>query len=400
MAKAAGISRTKRWRRLFALAMLCVVVAGCRNPHKKPDATKGVVTGVVICADTGKPARFATVILTAIPKKDDKVDGGDLLSAAENTVTDLDGRFRIEAVEPGRYYAYATLEGYLDPVRNIDVAKAMAEPDDRRRALNAIEQWKDHMVEVTVGVHKISDVSLEMERGAEIHGTVNFDDGSPAIGMHFELLRKAGEGWSPVAGEPGAQWSFDEVSDGHGLYGVSNLPAGEYRVCTLMPADAQVSAGRVCLGNTFRAKNAKSVKVAAGESISGVDIEIPLSGLHSVGGTVTVLADGHSPAKGTVRLLYADDRQLVRETAIFDDGSFSFAYVPEDKYILQVTGAQDADKAAPAADTKAAGKETVDATDVPAPGRSYADKELPLMVKDDISDLRVQLGEPAKAANP
>ena len=65
-----------RWRWLFALASLCLACSGCRDipKTKKPDPTKGRVTGIVFCADTGKPARFATVTLSAFPKKDDKPD--------------------------------------------------------------------------------------------------------------------------------------------------------------------------------------------------------------------------------------------------------------------------------------------------------------------------------------
>ena len=112
----------RRW--LSILSASCLLLAGCNKfQHKAPDPTKGVVTGIVLCADTGKPARFATVTLTAAPKAGEKSDEGDPLPAAEITATDLDGRFRIEAVRPGRYYAFATLEGYLDPALALDPAK-------------------------------------------------------------------------------------------------------------------------------------------------------------------------------------------------------------------------------------------------------------------------------------
>jgi len=105
-----------RWRWLWIPACASLFACGCdKHSAKKPDATKGAVTGVVICADTGKPARFATVNLVSVPKKDAKTD--EQTPDTEGTTTDLDGRFRLEAVEPGQYLAYATLEGYLDPER-------------------------------------------------------------------------------------------------------------------------------------------------------------------------------------------------------------------------------------------------------------------------------------------
>jgi hypothetical protein len=247
-----------------------------------------------------------------------------------------------------------------------------------------ISQWKDHLTEVAVHVHRAAEISLQVERGAEIKGTVTYDDGSPAIGMHFQLSRKREKsGWTNVGMALFDGWSIRAVSDGHGRYNLANLPAGEYTVCTLMPSDAQDSAARVCLGNTFRKKDAGTVKVRAGEIASGVDIEIPLSGLHTVAGSVSSLADGHALGRGTVRVLYADDREKARESSIQEDGSFSFAYMPEGTYILQVTGAQEAERkdSEPGAEGAAA----------KAAIARYADKELPITVMSDVDDLQLQL---------
>ena len=131
------------WRRwVCALSVAILFLGGCEHHRaKKPDPTKGTVTGIVICADTGKPARFATVTLSAAPKKGEKVEGGQPLPATETTITGLDGRFRLEAVEPGRYYAFATLEGYLDPIRGLDFSRFDDMANDQERELEAIKQW-------------------------------------------------------------------------------------------------------------------------------------------------------------------------------------------------------------------------------------------------------------------
>jgi hypothetical protein len=382
-------------RRMWILSLACLLLAGCENKPKKPDPTKGAVTGIVLCADTGKPARFATVTLSAAPKAYAKADAiGDQnspLPATETGITDLNGRFRIEAVEPGRYYAFATQEGYLDPLSGLDFARLDALGTDKERNLDAIDQWKDHMVELTASVHRTTEVSLRMERAAEIAGTVTYDDGSPAIGMHFQLLRKAEKSGLTEVGLPLFDgWSTRAVSDSHGHFSVTNLPAGEYAVCALMPSESQDAAPRVCLGNTFRKKDSATLKVQAGETANGADIVIPLSGLHTVAGSVTALADGHALGRGTVRLLYADDREKARETSLLDDGSFSLQYVAEGKYILAVSGAQDAEQKAaePGADNSPGA-----AAKVPAVV-SYADKEIPLAVLNDMDDMQIPLAAP------
>jgi hypothetical protein len=88
------------WRRwLWILSITCLLLGGCdKHKAKNPDPTKGTVTGIVLCADAGKPARFATVTLSAAPRKDEKLGHGDPLPATESTETDLEGRFRRRAL--------------------------------------------------------------------------------------------------------------------------------------------------------------------------------------------------------------------------------------------------------------------------------------------------------------
>jgi hypothetical protein len=390
---------------LWILPAACLLLGGCtKHRPKKPDPTKGTVTGIVLCADTGKPARFATVTLSAAPRKDAKLEEGIPMPATESAVTGLDGRFRIEAVEPGQYYAFATLEGYLDPVRGLDFARLTELSSDRERNLDAISQWKDHLVEVTVNVRRASDVSLLVERGAEIVGTVTYDDGTPAIGMHFQLFRKnAKHGWSEVGAALFNQWSLPALSDGHGRYSLTNLPAGEYKVCAAMPLDDEKVSPAVCLGDTFRRKNATITKVAAGETAAGVDISIPLSGLHDVAGRIADLADGHPLNHAVVRLLYADDRELARETSDLDEGEFSIPYVPEGQYILQVSDASDPDRPVTTTQTDV----STGTVSTSTTGRRYAGKEIPVTVDDDLDDLQIVLtalppvpAPPAQATNP
>jgi hypothetical protein len=382
-----------RSRLLWILVCFCLFAGGCdQHSAKKPDPAKGVVTGVVTCADTGKPARFATIHLVAVPKEDAKADGQT--PEPESTLTDLDGRFRLEAVEPGQYFALATMEGYLDPERGLDLRRLNALGNEKEQTLEMAKQWKTHLVEVTVSRHRTAEVSIQVERGAEIDGSVTYDDGSPAIGMHFLLLRKAEKSeWSGVGLALFRGWSIDSKSDGHGHYSLTNLPAGEYKLCASMPVENEGAAPAICLGDTFRRKNATITKLAAGEIVNGADIMIPLSGLHTVSGTVTALADGHTPTHATVRLLYADDREDARELSP-NDGAFAFEYVPEGKYILQVTGAEDVEPANAATGAGDPG---------PAPPKAkavrYDDKEIPLTVQNDMEDLLVSL-TPAPPAAP
>lgn len=395
----------RRW--LFAIPVFCLALSGC-NGHgrpKKPDPTKGRVTGTVTCADTGKPARFASVILSLVPKKDEKTEDIDPLKATESTTTDLDGRFTLEAVEPGKYYAFATQEGYLDPERGFDMTRIGQGTGGAQPAVSsagqlnieAIKQWREHLTDVTVQVHHTAELSLEIERGAEINGTVRFDDASPAIGMHFQVLRKGDkEAWADVGLAIFKGWALDTVTDGHGRYSITNLSPAEYKVCASMPFDDELSSPSICVGDTFRKKDAKIIKLGAGEIASGTDITIPLEDMYTVSGQITALPDGHPPNQGTVRLLYADDRETARETGIGGyEGEFTFNYVRVGTYILQITEAEDADKTVEV--TQPDGSET--SVSKPGTGVKYADKEVPILVQEGMDDLRVTMA-PTPPAPP
>ncbi len=364
-----------RRRLLAALFVVVLTLCGCENRKQKPDSTKGRVTGIVLCADTGKPARFSVVTLIAVPSRDTTLEQGDPFASVGSTRTDLDGRFVLEAVPPGQYYATATIDGYQDPERGLDLTRLEAKANDAERAADAIAQWKEYLVPVKVSVHRTSEISIIIERASEIGGTVLYDDGSPAIGAHFVLSRKSqGGSWSNIGVSLLSAWQLPSVSDSHGRFTVSGIPAGEYRVCALLPTASQDNTLYVCLGNVLRPKDSSSVKVAAGEQLSSLEIVVPLSGLRTVSGSVTAATDGHAILHGTVQLLYTDDRESMRTASLDQDGQFSFEFVPEGTYLLRVSGANDA-RADESGGTNSAVSISL-----------YGDKEFPLQVSGDIDN--------------
>lgn len=377
-----------------SLGTAVLLLTGCDKRAAKPDPTKGAVSGIVICADTGKPARFATVALTPVPAKHAEPSDEPPLSPMASIDTGLDGRFRMEAIPAGEYYAFATLDGYLDPERGIDFGKVTAKATTSEQEQDAIQQWKEQLVEVKVAVRRVSEISIELHRAAEIEGMVSYDDGSPAIGMHFQLFRKnAKKEWSLVGLPLLSSWTIDATSDSHGHYVVDDLEPGEYIVCAMMPIDSEEVAPHVCLGNTVRRKDATTLKVSDAEIARGADIVIPLSGMHTVAGRVEAAADGHAPSQATVSLLYADDHEPARKIAMDKDGSFSFEYVGEDNYILRVSDAEDAAEDSGSSDPGDAGSKN----GTPQMARHYLNKEIPIHVQSDVNDVDVPLTDKAAA---
>jgi hypothetical protein len=88
--------------------------------------------------------------------------------------------------------------------------------------------------------------------------------------------------------------------------------------------------------------------LSAGEDRHGEDLQIPLSKLHTIRGSILAAHDGHVLNGGSVVLEYADDKSPLTQTTVSrDDQEFSFGYVPEGDYILQVNSAADVDYAEP-----------------------------------------------------
>lgn len=378
--------------RFWFCSAVCLMLYDCgpssRFAPRKPDPTKGTVTGTVICADTGKPARFATVELMPSPNapRGEANPAGDNAPGDETTETDLDGKFKIEAVKPGDYFAFATLDGYLNPLYGIDFDRIDSKADDKQQNADMIEQWKEHMEQISVSAHNTTDFTIQIERGAEVSGTVTYDDGSPAIGMRFALYRKNGKGaWTSVGLHSENDFSLEAKSDPRGRYTVTNLPAGEYAVCTLLPGDNQPGSPQLCLGNVFRKRDARTVSVSAGEAVGGADIVIPLNAIHSVAGSLVLAISGKEPNKARVHLLYADDREEAMAVDMFDDGSFLFPFVPQGSYILAVTDASYTETV-----TTTAPDGSAIATAKP---HALANREMAVMVDGDVKDLKVPLVE-------
>jgi hypothetical protein len=399
-----GSGRVKQLCWLCVAALVCLALSGCPDDSapRKPDPTKGTVTGLVLCTDTGKPARFATVMLLRAydPKTAGVGPDKDSVDLDESGTTGLDGKFKIEAVPPGDYYAFATLDGYIDPTLAVDENQLGSGASEREKLIDEIDQWKDHLVKLTVAAQHISDVNVSIDRGAEIDGNVSYDDSSAAIGIRFAVLRKTAENHWIMIGSNGGDESVEEKSDGRGRYSIPDLPDGEYKVCALLPVKDENTSPKFCFGGGFRIDKAETVKVSAGETHNGVDIVLPLDGLFTVAGNITAGTDAHAPSQATVHLLYADDRAEARQTPMLKDGSFSFDYVPAGNYILQITNAVDvvASAAAQTSGVSNGGNTSGDgsaATPQVVPGvHKYMDKETPLTVQSDMDDVQVTVVEP------
>jgi hypothetical protein len=268
----------------------------------------------------------------------------------------MDGSFTIQHVAPGTYYVIASQPGYISPLASRYIgpsADPSAKDQDAKKAPLSAPR-------ITVEGNLPVAVNVAIERGAAASGTVLYDDGSPASGIEINLLTRLKNQWVPIVFNiPGGNTSsgFTARTDDEGHYRLSGLPAGKYLI------KGQLRLSKVSYridehggsfssdvgyfldiypGNTTREKDAAPFVLTMGEERRGLDLDIPVSKLHSVRGNIIAAHDGHVLNAGSLVLLYSDDKTTAAFTSLTNgDDAFTFSFVPEGDYILRVNGASD-----------------------------------------------------------
>jgi hypothetical protein len=343
--------------RCVVFLMGLLAAASSRAPAAPgPDARRpgdARVVGHVICADTGQPARFATVILQPVPAQNARLDLQRLPSSS-STITGDDGAYAFESIPAGRYVIGAELQGYVNP---LVTASADQLTKDDPAAFSTVFH---HMTPVVVDASSTANADIRLERGAALSRTVSYDDGSPSIQATIELLRRAKDGATHEVALSSLELVFPGLAsvktNDLGQYRVAGLPSGDYVLRVSLPKPVAAFSGfsvdkikmsqtpenlarlRLYSGNTFRLRDAKPIHVNGGEEITGLDFIFPLSTLHQVSAMLSS-ASGSLPKNAQVSLVYADNQEVL-DTADVDGETHIafFSSVPQGSYLLQVKG--------------------------------------------------------------
>ena len=394
-------------RALWAVGMVMVAAVACGQETARREPMTSVVSGRATCADTNMPARFAMVTLEPVPveKGAKKAETEQVEGMNATGTTDIEGRYLIEKVKPGKYYVLGSLPGYLNPLARFSEDELTKMSEETRKKLAASVP----VIEVAAG--QPVGVDLRLERAAEIDGTVAYDDGSPAVGVKLALLKKNKAGELEAVNSGLGSWigmfGAGNATDDRGRFRLVGMPPGEYVVSASLPSQ-EISVGgllggrgmsvtvrnheagalTVYLGNVYRKREAKLVKVGEAETVGGVDITIALAGLSSVRGVVVAARDGHTINKGRVVLVYPDDQEQVRSVEVQADGSFQMTYLPQEKYLLRVLGAADAEEV-----TRSEGNYSYSEEKVV---HSYGEAEQAVTVAGDLTGLELAVPEVKK----
>jgi len=345
----------------IALALLTNSTVGVAQGGQQ---ATGAISGYVFCADTGLPARFASVRIQSISSLGTQQSlSTQGAQSAAFTPTDFDGSFFIDGLIPGKYLVLVSLAGYLTPLAKFawhDLTVDSSSP------LSAVKQrLEESLTQVTVEAGQTPHVSIRLERGAEIAGTVSYDDGSPAIGMPIEIYHRAAAGndWQEIDSDPDVP-SMKKADD-RGQFRITGMPSGNYLLAVSLPPNGYSARGilggkirwpqngpsvghlAVYYGNTIRQSRATVIEVAPGDRRSGVDMQIPVSKFHTLSGTVAAQYDGHMLKNATLLLSFLDDGSTVLRAHLGADGTFQIPFVLDGDYILAVSAPTEEDSHPP-----------------------------------------------------
>ena len=316
---------------------------------------QGSVVGHVFLADTHTPARGARIMLLPIPADGVKEgDGGFDAGQQQMATTALDGSFLLPHIPPGQYMVLAFAAGYLSPVDGVELSV-----EDAAGTKELAKKIAETAPIARINGQETARVDIDLQRGAVLSGRVFYSDGAPA-GQLPVAVQKAGDpkpGSGPMTDVGVMMRSFflqqHFATDDQGRFRISGIAPGSYRVAITQNFEANSNIGEVMMsefnpnlkqagrltfysGNTLHRKDAKMYDVKAGDTVADIEITLPLSGLHSIRGTVAG-KDGAPLNSGSLDLADTTDSTITFHATLEPDGHFRFSGIPEGNYQLKAS---------------------------------------------------------------
>ena len=184
--------------------------APVRDTSGRPPATPAgtsTLTGTVTTF-AGQPAVGARVMA-----------GGE--GPTRTTTTDARGRFSLSALRAGRYYVTVSKPGYVTVTYGQRRVSSQGTP-------------------VPIGDGETRDIAVQLPRGGVITGMVLDERGEPAVNAFVRVLR-----FMPGAAERRPQEMGGDNTDDRGIYRIHSLQPGDYAICANFRGGPQNDAQRI-----------------------------------------------------------------------------------------------------------------------------------------------------------
>jgi hypothetical protein len=255
---------------------------------------KGSISGTVLDED-GQPFGGVDIIVES-----------DVCCGVESTVSAADGSYMVDGLLPGNYRVSASAEGYVSEYY-----------------LDKQDFFEADLVAVTAGMNT-PNINFQLALGGIIFGTVEDEFGNPI------------EGAFVFADAEPCCYSAFAITDDEGLYAITGLATGAYRV----QASATGFADEYW-NNTYDFDLATPVDVTAGDFV--LDIDFALAAGATISGTVVDQDD--NPIADADLFAGADcsetpssllDCNILAFATTAADGTYTIEDLPPGDYFLQV----------------------------------------------------------------
>ena len=284
--------------RLAAVVLMALLPAfagaqrrGVPTATATPEIPTFTVKGRVVFDDSERPVRRTQIGLFQLPSS---------RSTERTSVTDRDGRFVIEDVPTGVYFAMVNSPGIISPLAFMTLT-------DRGPAENFdLKPIREYCTEVIVDGSDVN-VTVHARRGGAISGKVTYSDGDPAIDVQVAVTRRSAKKSTRILTGLSAASLMSLRTDDRGRYRVAGLPPGEYIVSA---AEANTSKNNrrgpdaffaglfgsdallvTYYGGGSRKDDAIKLEVTTGSETSDIDITLLDSTPHTVRGSVIAKLD-------------------------------------------------------------------------------------------------------------
>lgn len=296
--------RTSNFIILIILLTSLDVAAQTPQPTPKTEGREvsksRVITGKVV-NESGQPLSSAYVQLNAVGSS----------GRGKVAVTDRDGTFRVDGLEPIPYFVAASLPAYTDQPR-----ESLNAPRPEYRAGDS--------------------VTVVLIKGGVITGTVTAANGDPVISIGVLAYMVRDRNGRPIVTAPTVR---EDATDDRGVYRIYGLPAGVYVVGAGSINDHSQTGVHAFVQDlpTYSPSSstrdtAAEITVRSGEDVNNVDIRYRAERGRTISGTV-LESPGAEPGFAVILISTAPGAQQWNTSQV-QPGSRAFAFdaIPDGDY--------------------------------------------------------------------